>query len=93
LDFFNRLDTLFRGEENKMPTIQFEKKHRANGLYTLIRHGDVYCLPDSVFIAPQSSLDCLDKAKIPYTVLQMRFPNAKVTVGQAVPGTRLSGTA
>jgi hypothetical protein len=49
-----------------MPAIQFEEQYRAKGLHALILHGDVYCLPNHLFIVPKSSLDCLDKAKIPY---------------------------
>ncbi|MCH8289686.1 hypothetical protein IH992_01095 [Candidatus Poribacteria bacterium] len=55
-----------------MPAIKFEEKYRADGLYTLILHGDVYCLPDSMFIVPKSSLDFLDKAKIPYGLVERK---------------------
>lgn len=53
-----------------MPAIKFEEKHRAKGLHALILQGDVYCLPDNVFIVPKSSLDCLDKTKIPYSLVE-----------------------
>ena len=46
-----------------MPAIKFEEKSRAKGLHALILQGDVYCLPDKVFVVPKSSLDYLDKAK------------------------------
>ncbi len=45
---------------NEMPAIKFDEKHRAEGLYALILQGDVYCLPDHLFVVPKSSLDCLD---------------------------------
>ena len=54
-----------------MPAIQFEEQYRAKGLHALILQGDVYCLPDSVFIVPKSSLDCLDGAKIPYRLVEV----------------------
>ena len=53
-----------------MPAIKFEEKYRAEGLHALILRGDVYCLPDSVFIVPRSSLDYLDGAKIPYSLVK-----------------------
>jgi hypothetical protein len=55
-----------------MPAIKFDEKHRAEGLYALILQGDVYCLPDHLFVVPKSSLDCLDKAKIPYRLVERK---------------------
>lgn len=52
-----------------MPVIKFEEKYRAEGLHALILQGEVYCLPDNVFIVPRSSLDYLDGAKIPFEIL------------------------
>ena len=53
-----------------MPVIKFEEKYRAEGLHALILQGEVYCLPDNVFIVPRSSLNCLDRAKIPYSLIK-----------------------
>ncbi|MYE89717.1 hypothetical protein F4X33_12050 [Candidatus Poribacteria bacterium] len=53
-----------------MPVIKFEEKYRAEGLHALILQGEVYCLPDNVFIVPRSSLDYLDEAKIPYSLVK-----------------------
>jgi len=35
-----------------MPAIKFDEQQRAKGLRELILHGDVYCLPDHIFILP-----------------------------------------
>ena len=55
-----------------MPAIKFEEKSRAKGLHALILQGDVYCLPDKVFVVPKSSLDYLNKAKIPYSLVERK---------------------
>jgi len=55
-----------------MPAIKFEEKYRAKGLHALILQGDVYCLPGNVFIVSKSSLDCLDKANIPYSLVERK---------------------
>ena len=55
-----------------MPVIKFEEKYRAEGLHALILQGEVYCLPDNVFIVPKSSLDYLDGAKIPYSLVKVK---------------------
>ncbi len=50
-----------------MPVIKFEEKHRSEELHDLILQGEVYRLPDSVFIVPRGSINYLDGAKIPYS--------------------------
>ncbi len=52
-----------------MPAIKFDEQQRAKGLRELILHGDVYCLPDHIFIVPLDSLRLLDKANISYTFI------------------------
>ena len=52
-----------------MPAIKFDEQQRAKGLRNLILHGDVYCLPDHVFIVPLNSLHFLDEASISYTFI------------------------
>ena len=49
-----------------MPAIKFDEQQRAKGLRELILHGDVYCLPDHIFIVPLNSLRFLDEANISY---------------------------
>lgn len=55
-----------------MSAIKFEEQYRAQGLHSLILQGDVYCLPDSVFIVSKSSLNYLDREKIPYSLVERK---------------------
>ena len=55
-----------------MPAIKLDEQQRANGLRELILHGDIYCLPDHIFIVPPNLLRFLDKANISYTFVRGR---------------------
>ena len=59
-----------------MPIITLGKKYRAEGLHALILQGEVYCLPDSVFIVPKSSLN--------YTLKDSPQPHSDFALGLVI---------
>ena len=61
-----------------MPAIKFDEQQRAKGLRELILHGDVYCLPDHVFIVSTNSLRFLGEAKISYTFVDGAFSTLQI---------------
>ena len=60
-----------------MLAIKLDEQQRAEGLRELILHGDVYCLPNHIFIVPLNSLRFLDKANISYTFVDGEIKNAR----------------